>query len=94
MKRLPFGEKLVFAVRIFEAPRFASVQRSGLHVANGFLRVDVMLLAAVFVETGGKSDENFVAPGPDPMGGRPTAVAIFLGIDFSVACGIVSDASR
>ena len=82
LKQIPRGAA---GCGVFDSPGFAAIEAAREQVFLGSLAVNVMALRAeVFVIAAAEADQDFVAPRPKPVVGRPTAEAPWLSIDLHV----------
>ncbi len=71
-------------LRILERPRGSAVLAARKQELLGFFFVDVVKCSSVFVVASAKAHQDFIAPRPDPVIGRPARKTTLFGIDDDV----------
>ena len=85
MERLARGHQHAVGSGIFDGPGRATIETAREQVLLGALAVNVMTLGAqVLVIAATEADQDFVAPRPKPVVGRPAAEAPWLRVNLHV----------
>ena len=84
MEEIAGGDEVAAFGGVFERPGFSAVEAAGEPMFFGLFAVDVVAVAEVLVIAPAETEEDFVAPRPNAVIGRPAAETPRLVIDHDV----------